>query len=120
LKNKILEYIELVELAIVQIIRFCWRWTLFFYVELHENKIMKLINHAFGTCHSYVKPKILHFAKLSFWSSYSKLKGQQNLVRCKKLMLELLSSCFFICILPNIYLLFIYDICLTFGFLDNW
>jgi hypothetical protein len=48
---------------------------LIFYVELHEKKITESINYAFGTCHPYVKPKVFHFAKLSFWSSYSKLEG---------------------------------------------
>jgi hypothetical protein len=57
---------------------------LLFYVELHENKITKLINHACGTCHSYIKPKVFHFVELSFWNSYSKLKGQQNLVIMQK------------------------------------
>jgi hypothetical protein len=65
---------------------------LFFYIELHENKIMGLINHAFGACHLYVQPKVFHFTKLSFWNSYSKLEGQQNLVGCKKFKLELLPT----------------------------
>jgi len=62
---------------------------LFFYVDLHENKITKLIYHAIY----HVQPKVLHFAKLSFWSSYSEFEQQQNLVQCRKLRLELLSTC---------------------------
>jgi hypothetical protein len=47
---------------------------LFFYVDLHEKKITKLIYHAIGACHSHAQPKVIHFAKLSFWSSYSKFE----------------------------------------------
>jgi hypothetical protein len=36
---------------------------------------MKLINRAFGAYHLHVQPKVLKFAKLSFWSNNSKLEG---------------------------------------------
>jgi hypothetical protein len=92
-----------------------------FYIELHENKIIELINHAFGACHSYVQQEVFHFTKLSFWNNYSKLEGQQNLVWCKSSSLSCyqLASCLFLCILPNTYLFSIFSICLAFGFLDN-
>ncbi len=96
---------------VVQVIGFVEDECCFFYVDLDENKIIELNNHAIGACHSHVQPKVLHFAKISFWSSYSKLKGQQDSIQCKKLRLNnsyQLASCFFLCILPITYLLFIY------------
>jgi len=66
---------------------------LFFYVDLHEKKFTQLINDAIETCHPHVQPKVLHFAKLYFWRCYSKFEREQNLVQCKKLMLDLLSTC---------------------------
>jgi hypothetical protein len=65
----------------------------FFNVDLHEKQFTQLINDAIETCHSHVQPKVLHFAKLYFWRSYSKFEREQNLVQCKKLRLDLLSTC---------------------------
>jgi hypothetical protein len=56
----------LAELIIVQVIGCVEDECYFFYVDLRENRIAKLINHAIGACHSHVQPKVLHFAKLSF------------------------------------------------------
>ncbi len=116
-KNKIPKYIKLVELAIVQVIGSIKNKHFFFYFDLHDNKIMEPINHAFGACHSHVQVEVLHFLKLSFWNNYSKLGRQQNLVWCKKLKLELiyqLASCFFLCILiipiSFLFLFFFFDI----------
>jgi len=82
---------------------------------------MESKNHAFGACDSHVQLKVLHFVKLSFWSNYSKLEGQQNSIWCKKLKLELPPTCklFFPLYLYNTYLFFISKFFLTFEFLDN-
>jgi hypothetical protein len=67
----------LAKLAIVQVIDFVKNERCFFTLTFfHENKIAEWINNAFGACHSHVLPKVLHFVKLSFWSSYSKLERQ--------------------------------------------
>jgi hypothetical protein len=99
---------------------FYWRWSLLFYVDLYENKIMKLINHAFGACHLHVQPKILHFVELSFWSNFSKLERQHNLVWYKKLRLMLLPTykfffLFWILLIPISFLFLI-----IFWHLDFW
>jgi len=111
----------LVELAIVQEIGSIENKQCFFNVDLHDNKIMGSINHAFEACHSHVQLKVLHFVKLSFWNNYSKLEGQQNSIWCKTLRLELLPTCksFFPLYLYNTFLFFISKFFFTFEFLDN-
>jgi hypothetical protein len=119
LKNKILEYIMLVELAIVQVIGFVenehWFSMLNFMktklwltmnlelvVHMLSQKFFILQNFPFGVAIKNWKDNKFWYGAKSWHLNYYKL-----------------ASCFFICILPNIYLLFIYDICLTFEFLDN-
>ncbi len=63
---------------VVQVIGFVEDECCFLYVDLDENKIIELNNHAIGACHSHVQPKVFHFAKNSFWSNYSKLEGQED------------------------------------------
>jgi hypothetical protein len=112
----------MVELVVVQVIGFVEDECCFFYIDLHGKKITELINHTIGACHSHVEPIVFHFAKISFWSSYSKLKGQQNSIQCRKLRLNncyLLASYFFLCIIPITYFFFILKIFLAFEFLDN-
>jgi hypothetical protein len=120
LKNKILEYIKFVQVVIVKVIGFYWRWTLLLYVDLYEKKFMKSINHAFGACHLHVQTKVLHFVELSFWNMYSKLERQHSLVQGKKLRLKLLLTCKLFNFKKKILLIPIsYLFILAFGFLYN-
>jgi hypothetical protein len=57
LENKILEYIKLVELVVVQIIGSIENEYCFFMLTFMK-KITKLINHAFGACNSHVQLEV--------------------------------------------------------------
>ncbi len=93
LKNKILEYIKLVELAIVKVIGFIEDEHYFSTLTFIKTKLWNRLTMHFGACHLHVQTKVLHFVELSFSSSYSKLERQHSLVWCKKLRLKLLLTC---------------------------
>jgi hypothetical protein len=80
---------------------------------------MESINHAFGACHLHVQTKVLHFVELFFWSRYSKLEKQHNLVGCKKLRLKLLLTCKLFIFKKILLMPISYLFILAFGFLDN-
>jgi hypothetical protein len=56
LENKILKYIKLVNLFVVQISGSITDEHCFFNVNIYENKTMQSINHEFGACHLHVQP----------------------------------------------------------------
>lgn len=58
---------------------------MFFYTHRHEEKIKESIDETFGASHSNVQSKVLHHAKLPFWSSNLELEAKQNLIWCSRL-----------------------------------